>query len=308
MSLSLIGILERIEKIMPGEYRQDLLFRGLIAASEASDPISHLTHDPVFNPPARAFAKQGEPLAHGQDIIQRLAVVEAYSKGLTIDAVRHALKSRKKPHDGDLLMLLKEAAEGHAGTISLEEAALYSFASAGTFTDYLLKKKFSRAADRRLAGTYVFDAFAYSCKRELNPADAIEVALKNWEDYDWKRRQASEKNVEGVLNGLAVCGQGSGPAHVLTKNLEAELKAGNVPTGAILILPHSKSDIIFVMNKVAGVVTDEGGSSCHAAINCRGFNKPCVVGTGNATEKIKTGYDVYVDGTSGRVTYSPPKK
>jgi pyruvate,water dikinase len=40
----------------------------------------------------------------------------------------------------------------------------------------------------------------------------------------------------------------------------------------------------------------------HAAIVCREYGVPAVVGTGRATVEIKTGDRVRVDGTAGTVT------
>ena len=40
----------------------------------------------------------------------------------------------------------------------------------------------------------------------------------------------------------------------------------------------------------------------HAAIVCREYGMPAVVGTGRATAQIKTGQRIRVDGTAGTVT------
>jgi pyruvate,water dikinase len=49
-------------------------------------------------------------------------------------------------------------------------------------------------------------------------------------------------------------------------------------------------------------VTDIGGVMSHAAIVCREYALPAVVGTGRATSAIKTGQLIRVDGTEGTVT------
>ena len=40
---------------------------------------------------------------------------------------------------------------------------------------------------------------------------------------------------------------------------------------------------------------------CHAAIVCREYGMPAVVGTGHATSVIKTGMRIKVDGNSGKI-------
>ena len=53
--------------------------------------------------------------------------------------------------------------------------------------------------------------------------------------------------------------------------------------------------------KAAAVVTESGGLTSHAAIVCRELGLPAVVGTKNATTKIKDGEQISVDGTKGKV-------
>jgi pyruvate,water dikinase len=53
--------------------------------------------------------------------------------------------------------------------------------------------------------------------------------------------------------------------------------------------------------KIAGAVTDVGGPMCHAAIVCREYGLPTVVGTGKGTQLIKTGDVIRIDGDTGSV-------
>jgi pyruvate,water dikinase len=54
--------------------------------------------------------------------------------------------------------------------------------------------------------------------------------------------------------------------------------------------------------KIAGCVTDVGGPMCHAAIVCREYGLPTVVGTGKGTHVIKTGDLIRIEGDTGIVT------
>jgi pyruvate,water dikinase len=49
-------------------------------------------------------------------------------------------------------------------------------------------------------------------------------------------------------------------------------------------------------------VSDIGGSMSHAAIVAREYGLPAVVGTGNATSRIRDGARIRVDGARGVVT------
>jgi pyruvate,water dikinase len=58
------------------------------------------------------------------------------------------------------------------------------------------------------------------------------------------------------------------------------------------------------MKKAAGIVTNRGGRTCHAAIISRELGIPCLIGTENGTEKIRPGQEITVscaDGETGHV-------
>ena len=56
------------------------------------------------------------------------------------------------------------------------------------------------------------------------------------------------------------------------------------------------------MKKAAGIITDEGGITCHAAIISRELGIPCVSGTRIATKVLNDGDEVEVDATHGKIT------
>ena len=75
-----------------------------------------------------------------------------------------------------------------------------------------------------------------------------------------------------------------------------------VQPGEILVCPAISPMWNPVFGKVSGVVTDVGGSLCHAGIMSREYGLPCVVGCGYATKVLRTGDRIRVDGTSGLIT------
>ena len=60
-------------------------------------------------------------------------------------------------------------------------------------------------------------------------------------------------------------------------------------------------DWVPTMRRAAALVTDGGGLTCHAAIVSRELGVPCVVGTRRATEALRDGELVTVDGAAGAV-------
>jgi pyruvate,water dikinase len=72
--------------------------------------------------------------------------------------------------------------------------------------------------------------------------------------------------------------------------------------GEILVAPTTSPSWAPAFQKIKAAVTDVGGVMCHAAIVCREYGLPAVVGTGHATSIIKTGMELIVDGGTGVIT------
>jgi phosphoenolpyruvate synthase/pyruvate phosphate dikinase len=69
----------------------------------------------------------------------------------------------------------------------------------------------------------------------------------------------------------------------------------------VLVCRMTNPAWVVLFNKVSGLVTDAGGTVSHPAVVSREFGIPAVVGTSDATRKIKTGDRVRVNGSSGVV-------
>lgn len=69
--------------------------------------------------------------------------------------------------------------------------------------------------------------------------------------------------------------------------------------GAILITSHTDPDWVPVMKRAAGIVTDRGGSTSHAAIVARELAVPAVIGTGIATTTLREGQAITLSCASG---------
>ena len=78
----------------------------------------------------------------------------------------------------------------------------------------------------------------------------------------------------------------------------------NFRDGAILVTEMTDPDWVPIMKRAAGIVTDHGGPTSHAAIVSRELGVPAVVGTGNATTVLGEGLAVTIscaEGDEGRV-------
>ncbi len=108
----------------------------------------------------------------------------------------------------------------------------------------------------------------------------------------------SAEDVDEIKGFASSAGVAEGPARVLKllKDI-TELQPGE-----ILVCPSTNPSWAPVFTKIKAAVTDIGGLTSHAAIVCREYGVPSVTGTGVATQVIKTGDIIKVDGDTGLVT------
>jgi pyruvate,water dikinase len=113
------------------------------------------------------------------------------------------------------------------------------------------------------------------------------------------REWARQTDGGSELNGApASPGTIEGPARVVRSVTEI----ADVRDGEILVCGSTSPAWAPIFSKITGTVTDVGGVMSHAAIVCREYGLPAVVGTGRATAVIRTGQMIRVDGSAGVVT------
>ncbi len=76
--------------------------------------------------------------------------------------------------------------------------------------------------------------------------------------------------------------------------------------GSILVTEMTDPDWVPLMKKAAGIITDAGGRTCHAAIVSRELGIPAVVGAGNATDTLEDGQEVTLSCAQGDEAYVYP--
>ncbi len=101
-----------------------------------------------------------------------------------------------------------------------------------------------------------------------------------------------------IVRGLAAApGIAAGRARVLSSVKDGHL----LQDGEILVAPMTNPDWVPTMRRAAGLVTDGGGMTCHAAIVSRELRVPAIVGARNATTVLRDGELITVDGAKGEV-------
>lgn len=74
-----------------------------------------------------------------------------------------------------------------------------------------------------------------------------------------------------------------------------------VGKGDILVAETTGPEMIIACKKAGAIITDEGGTTSHAAVVSREFGIPCIIGTKIATKVLKDGDLVEVDAEKGVV-------
>lgn len=92
---------------------------------------------------------------------------------------------------------------------------------------------------------------------------------------------------------------GQGPVHVIKRVQELH----EFREGEILVTDKTDPDWEPIMKKAAGIVTNRGGRTCHAAIVSRELGVPAIVGTENGTEVLRDGQIVTLSCAEGETGY-----
>ena len=110
----------------------------------------------------------------------------------------------------------------------------------------------------------------------------------------------------GGRNGSFVVGDvGSiGPMRLTRGSARVILSARDIQTmrpGEVLVTQMTSPEFVPAMREAAAIVTDEGGTTCHAAIVSRELRIPCLIGTRDGTRTFRTGDLLEVDTANGMV-------
>lgn len=253
-----------------------------------------------FEPGAgRARFEQGrrQALAKRAELLERLrrqpdGERKAAETSQVIDQLRAFTGYREFPKFGMIrrYLIYKQALLGEARRL----------ADAGVIDDpedvfYLTLDEFRDVAARRLIDRDLVEerkgAFAAHCR--LTPPRVItsegEIITGSYRRDDVP---------DGVLVGLPVsAGTVEGRARIVGTMGDADLEPGD-----ILVTAFTDPSWTPAFVAVRGLVTEAGGAMTHGAVIAREYGLPAVVGVEQATQLIREGQRIRVDGTDGYVT------
>ncbi len=151
---------------------------------------------------------------------------------------------------------------------------------------------------------------ALNLEKHYKKSQNIEFAIEGKEIYIVQTRAittinkginiAKVKELKGevILTGLAAS---PGISFGKTKIVKSSRDLEKINQGDVLIMKMTNPEIIVAMQKASAIITDEGGITSHAAIVSREMGIPSVVGTREATIKIKENEIITVNGFTGKV-------
>jgi phosphohistidine swiveling domain-containing protein len=130
----------------------------------------------------------------------------------------------------------------------------------------------------------------------VTPSQLAFPYLVNWgyPERFYQEQSADDARITGIAGSPGVV---EGTARVVMTVDEFD----DVTDGDILVCQMTNPAWVVLFTKIAGLVTDTGGTTSHPAVLSREFGIPAVIGTSVATHKISTGDRIRVDGTTGVV-------
>jgi pyruvate,water dikinase len=108
----------------------------------------------------------------------------------------------------------------------------------------------------------------------------------------------------GQKAGKTITGIGASPGRVsgIARVIHGPAEFDQMQPGGILVAKITTPAWTALFTLASGVVTDVGGPLSHSSIVAREYHIPAVLGTGVATERLRSGQRISVDGDAGTVS------
>ena len=85
----------------------------------------------------------------------------------------------------------------------------------------------------------------------------------------------------------------------MCKNEEEALE--NFNGGEILVIPETTNNLMGILRRAKGIITEKGGLTSHAAIVGLSLDIPVICGAEHATQILRSGITVTIDASTGTV-------
>jgi pyruvate,water dikinase len=135
---------------------------------------------------------------------------------------------------------------------------------------------------------------------ELFIVQARPETVQSQKRFDIQETYRLKEKGQVLAQGRSV---GEKIAHGPVRVVRSAQNLHEVRDGDVLVTEKTDPDWEPTMKKAAAIVTDRGGRTCHAAIVSRELGLPAIVGTENASERLKDGQAVTVSCAEGEIGF-----
>jgi pyruvate,water dikinase len=137
-------------------------------------------------------------------------------------------------------------------------------------------------------------------EKQLYIIQARPETIHSVRDYNILEDYKLEKKGELITTGQSVGNKiGAGTA----SRIMDIAGISNFKKGDVLVTDMTDPDWEPIMKIASAIATDKGGRTCHAAIVSRELGIPCVVGTNNVSQKVKTGDQITISCAEGEAGF-----
>jgi phosphohistidine swiveling domain-containing protein len=152
-----------------------------------------------------------------------------------------------------------------------------------------------------LAPTVALRRLAWQRQRRLVPPlmlGELPALMKNsLAEFENAMRSPGEPSGDGLRGVPASPGRVTGPVRMILGPEDFD----RLQSGEVLVAPVTTPAWTPLFARAAAVVTDTGGVGSHSSVVAREYGIPAVIGTGDATARLRDGQMVTVDGNIGLV-------
>ena len=257
--------------------------------------------------PIAIEAMRGDIKAASEEILEGL-------EGDALEAMRaaNAINLRMAPLTPDHHFYIDQGANAHVRLVLLAVAAKLVEAGRLDQPDDVMFLRYNEL--RALIGSATaIDARGIVATRRAEREAAHKVQPRDWVGtvtpsqlafpylVNWgypERFHRVHTDDLAVVEGI---GASAGVVEGIARVVQTVDEFDEVRDGDILVCQMTNPAWVVLFTKIAGLVTDTGGTTSHPAVLAREFGIPAVIGTSVATQRIETGDRIRIDGGAGRV-------
>jgi pyruvate,water dikinase len=175
---------------------------------------------------------------------------------------------------------------------------------------YYLVRKYAieLGRQRQLGDDIFFQTFQQIFSDDRSQIERNRQVYESYRRFKAPNEIGARYRFDRITSGDTMRGIAASPGTVtatacVARTVEDALR---MTRGQILVCPFVDPGWTPILDRVGGVVTETGGLLSHAAIICREYGVPAVLGVEEATKRIPNGAILKIDGSVGLVQPLPP--